>query len=450
MSGSVQQILEGKKITDIDANIGTVSPTSFICAFDILFAVNKSEFHRKIKDLVVSKRPNEKIAINEADDTSSDNRKIFLNSQHSSPSSSYCSNELDETNESISDELSGSNDVKNHFRPTSSSTYKSVMPCELMIFSKTSFSKVLRLLFESKYLDVLNTLFATHIFDDWKYEDIVMLARMGNIKHYKIEDFVTKQGGKADYFYIILRGTCGVYRHQNESGLLRKRLQELQKQADFHDQLYVYHHISSTRLRSHSNQLELSNKEFSKILDDYHGHGNHIHREINNTNTLESTKCRPHTAGELVTKPLAEIKRAEIQKEIESIEEKLSKLNIREGEETTVETIENFEIARLKWPMMFGEESILNPDIGEHPTTIKCLTGCEIFQIHSSQMKSFPNSEHFKEKIQLVAIKPPDDNLVHERISSSKKWEVFKSEYIVSLQTNKIKKSPQKISKFCF
>jgi hypothetical protein len=132
-----------------------------------------------------------------------------------------------------------------------------------------------------------------------------------------------------------------------------------------------------------------------------------------NSTKLNSSKNTSLSIQRII--PAAELIRQDIQLEMDDIEKSLTLLtksysthsnNIKNKSQNVSNNLSNnitrkalnnvrnqrddkLKIHTLYWPMTFGEEAILNPDLGRHPTTVQSVSDCEILLLHQAQLKLF-------------------------------------------------------------
>lgn len=144
-----------------------------------------------------------------------------------------------------------------NFHPSSKTDYKSIhralhpgmfmnyamqSPCEIMMISEKDFQRILYDYVVEEFLRRLKGILASGIFSGWKPEDIIRLARMGQIINVKNGETIVKQGRKPSYLYIILKGMCKVMKKPNRTEMLLQNLSIANEKAEQHDLKYVFHH----------------------------------------------------------------------------------------------------------------------------------------------------------------------------------------------------------------
>lgn len=121
-------------------------------------------------------------------------------------------------------------------------TYQMQSPCELLMMSEKDFQRVLYEAAVQEFSRRLKGIIASGIFKGWKPEELIRLARMGQVLTINNGETIIKQGAKPQYLYIILKGMCKVMKKPNRTEMLLQNLKVSEERADRHDLKYVFHH----------------------------------------------------------------------------------------------------------------------------------------------------------------------------------------------------------------
>jgi len=93
----------------------------------------------------------------------------------------------------------------------------------------------------------------------------------------------------------------------------------------------------------------------------------------------------------------------------------------------------NCELASLKWPMIFGEACVLEPDFGFSRGSIAASTFCDIFTIHKTQMQTFHIQESFLARLNERSVVYPDDEVLVEMMLKRKSWKSYRQSVVDQL-----------------
>jgi CRP-like cAMP-binding protein len=121
-------------------------------------------------------------------------------------------------------------------------SYAMQSQCELLLLNEKDFSRILYDYCVQEFVLRLKGILASGIFRGWKPEDLVRLARMGQIITVKTGETIVKQGTKPSFLYIVLKGMCRVLKKPNRTEMLLQKLTVAEEKAQQHDLKYVFHH----------------------------------------------------------------------------------------------------------------------------------------------------------------------------------------------------------------
>lgn len=328
-------------------------------------------------------------------------------------------------------------------------------PCEFLMVGEQDFD---RLLYDNALAELkarLSAILSSGIFRDWKMEDIIRLARMGQIRTFKRGETILRQGIKPDFLYIVMKGLCKVKKRPHRTEILLQQLNATKKAAEQHDLKYVFHHklekgnlgrklnallpsttvssgtTSSTTTNNHPTNLKaaISAAKAARFLGSRRGK-----KQKKGFATLEQMKDFPTFVALGATQLTdAEIRRQELSAEINRLEVLIRKAHAEDAREqqqrmfhTTVVTVNQkgvkqrlddskpadlafnlgnqlAEIGTLQWPMIFGESCVLDPQHGVSRGMIVADTACDIFMIHKVQIQTFLVDDIFLERVKGIA-----------------------------------------------
>jgi CRP-like cAMP-binding protein/tetratricopeptide (TPR) repeat protein len=115
-------------------------------------------------------------------------------------------------------------------------------PCELLLINERDFYRILYDHSVKAFQQRIQTLRSCGIFQGWKHEDLIRLARMSQLFTFKRGETILQQAKKPDYLYIIQKGLCKVLKRPNRTEMLMQKLQVAKEKAARIDFKYVYHH----------------------------------------------------------------------------------------------------------------------------------------------------------------------------------------------------------------
>jgi CRP-like cAMP-binding protein len=415
-------------------------------------------------------------------------------------------------------------------------TYHMQSPCELLMLCERDFQRILYDYVVNEFMIRLKGILSSGIFKGWKPEELIRLARMGQIISFKNGETIVKQGTKPSFIYIILKGMCKVVKKPNRTEILVQKLQESEEEANQHDRKYFFHHrvannsledkahipyhtgagagedeegggldsrstplltgsggigsaisspcdspipphLSSTQQRS-SSAFPLSSPSLpSKVNSNGTKNGNGgFHNDLVAALTKEKSSVSSMSNKKASLKPKkptkklaftsleemnefpttmilpptklteAEQKRQETQTEINKLKALIHRAQLLDmmeetnayqrrmtrlqqslhrgsassksgqphhlglkqdirSEDAKIQDLayhlsnKYAEIKTIRWPMIFGEACILDPENGVSRGSVIADTGCEVLAIHKIQLQTFPIDEHFIDRV---------------------------------------------------
>lgn len=250
---------------------------------------------------------------------------------------------------------------------------------------------------------------------------------MGLVKCFKARETILSQGTAPEYVYLMMKGMCKVYKRSNHIEILQRMLAEAKEKAEHHDLKYAYHH----KLRNTLNKAKASSKSSNgNAPGSSSGSSSNHHARLNKdtlksfygfSNITESEELRYEM--ELEIQKLA----SQIQKAMGSAASAAAQGDDEHSSCNPTNTVQNeafkaVEVKTLKWPMLFGEACILEPESGTSRGTVVADTACEIFIIHKTQLQTFLVGENLLESTRLRAVQYPEDVVLEKRALFQRDW----------------------------
>ena len=143
----------------------------------------------------------------------------------------------------------------------------------------------------------------------------------------------------------------------------------------------------------------------------------------------------------------AEILRQELGLEIEQVKLKLARARAMETTQnsskaeqkvwTAHDAAVQCEVKVLRWPMLFGEASLLDPDTGTSRGTVVASTCCHVLVLHKTQMQTFHINDDLLTKVRLRAVVYPNDKTIEQNLTRGKAWKEFKAKEMTRIRTTR-------------
>lgn len=257
-------------------------------------------------------------------------------------------------------------------------------PTEVILIPANDFDVCLSHIAEQDFERRVELLNASGLFKgDLKRIDLVRMARMSQIESVAAGTTLLKQGEVPSRLYFVMKGICNVQKKPDRSERTIARIIEVKELIKDHDMKYSFHH----KLRK---DLSAAPVEFGRTTD-------------HNFSTA------------------AEYTRHELEKELADLEEALAREKSQPSEQFVAD------VTKLKWPMVFGENSVSLPDGRGSLGTIIAETYCEILSVHKTHLQTFHLMDDFQERLRIRSVKYPPDDVLAQRREASEKWSAFRA-----------------------
>jgi hypothetical protein len=327
-------------------------------------------------------------------------------------------------------------------------TYTMTTLCELMIINAKDFHRVLYHTAMDEFLKRLQVLQVCGVFSGLDWQDLVRLARMSQVQTYNSGDIILKQGTRPKYIYFVIDGLCQVWAQANNAEIFERQLNELQEKARRHDLKYTYHHkLRTTYTRGDLPQVK-NHKQISALymLQQQRATASAMDMAAHHIDPNSPTAVLNKETNDVYMNlqwetniTSAEILRQELGLEIEQVKVKLARARAAElsnsnyvgtGEHNTWtahDSATQCEVKILRWPMLFGEACVLDPETGTSRGTVVAGTCCHILAVHKTQIQTFHVSDDLLTNVKLRSVVYPDDKTIEESLSRNKKWMDFRA-----------------------
>jgi hypothetical protein len=357
-------------------------------------------------------------------------------------------------------------------------TYTTQSYSEVLLINDRDYFKLLLNLCINDFKKRYDVLKASGVFFGWSDYDLIRIARMGRIRSYKQGDVIIAQKEKPMHLFFMLNGLCKNYKRPNRIEVVERKLAEAKAKAERYDLKYSYHHdlrkdvkhVDVVEVLSSSRNHRLSNVRRPFTSDASSFTGRHLDSAscfgMNHTSVDLSDYQQEDSPSRVITADItshitqSEAERYELEVEIKQLELLHQKLLATAGgvnarPSTATKTIDISavddsicELTTLKWPMMFGEESILEPDIGASRGSIVATTICDVFMVHKSQIQTFHISDSFLSKLREHAIVFPEDDALVDTMIKNKAWKAYRQNIVKNLPKNRWPKQGSKFDPF--
>ena len=304
-------------------------------------------------------------------------------------------------------------------------SYHVQAPTELIMIRRKDFNRHISPNAIKCLEDRLVAIRSTGIFAGYPSTEIVRIARMGFVRHYKSEDIILAQDSVPDKLYIVMKGLCRVIKHPTRAETVVRKLAELQEQAREFDCKYAFHHllrgvatlvpetsVPPDRRSNHVTQSELERYKLDLEI-------NRLQAQLSKAKTQDSKEQQQQQQQQQQPNPISDGSTVSS--------------NISIGK--------NFcEVATIKRPQLFGESCLLEPTNGVSLGTIIADTGCEIFELHKSHIQTIHISESVLDKVRQRSVVYPTDSTLETDIEFQKDWSAYKNALMSSVCQNSAKK----------
>jgi tetratricopeptide (TPR) repeat protein len=293
-------------------------------------------------------------------------------------------------------------------------TYTMSSMCEILICKREDFN---RLLYEAAYSELktrLSIVQGCRVFSEWAREDVIRLARMGQMQVFRSGELILKQGVKPNYLSLIMKGMCKSYKSPNKSSVLSVKLADAEAKAARHDLKYTYHHkLRNTLTKGVLVPHPKASEQYKQSL-------------ASRTHVTVSEALRYSLGVEIKTlkKELAKAIEAELKQQEEE-------LSLDEAVESATSKLS--EVSTLQWPMMFGEACMLDPENGTSRGTIVADTTLEVLSIHKSQLQTFRIRDSVLEKMKYRSVIYPEDEELLLQKERKEQWEYQRQSIVRNL-----------------
>jgi tetratricopeptide (TPR) repeat protein len=297
-------------------------------------------------------------------------------------------------------------------------TYTMTSLCELLVCNQENFEKLLYTHAYDELKSRLDIVEGCRVFSEWNKEELIRLARMGQLQVFRSGDLILKQGVKPNYLSLIIKGMCKSYKSPNKSTVLRGKLAEAEEKAARHDLKYSYHHklkdvMSKGVLVPPTKSSEIQKSKLSS-----------------RTHVTVSEALR-YSLGIEIKMLTKELKRA-VEAEAKAELEEPSMDDVNESI-----TSQLSEISTLQWPMLYGESCLLDPENGTTRGTIVADTTLHVLSIHKSQLQTFRVRENLMERIKYRGVSYPEDEELLREKEQKELWEVQRQSIVRTLSRSK-------------
>lgn len=419
---------------------------------DLLFQSQETNFIKGLrKDIFDCEEMNE-MATNipsAAANTINFSRPSTTNSQVDIPLTARSSN-------SINSKLSDSNNTKHIHKGSfkrlnstenassfqSNNNYRSLAPsifssfttkayCEILLLPDKDFQKYLYNYAATDFQKRYEVIQSCGIFNSLEKNDHIRLVRMSRLQSFKAGEIILSQKQKPDYLYFIIQGLCHVKKKPNSIEVLERDLAQLKSKAEKHDSQYCYNH----KLRNvipHKTFNECIQQNEDKITRPAVLKGmssvKAFYDELAPTSVLRADPLSLLSQSEEYRYKL-ELEIRTVEYQLNSLLERQNKHNLSEASGSITHDIyfdEECDITVLKWPQLFGEACVLEPENGMSRGTITAKTDCEILLIHKVQLKTFQITEEVIEALSRHSVEYPNDRTLVHILFEKKKFLEFK------------------------
>jgi len=299
-------------------------------------------------------------------------------------------------------------------------TYFMSTICELLLVSEANFNRYLYPYAAEDLRKRISVLKSSCVFQDWRTEDLIRLARMGRVQTFRTGEVILTQGDLPSFCYFILKGMCKSYKRPNKCEILDKKLTEAKLKAERHDLKYMFH----AGLRH-----TLSKGSAAKLEAFRQHHHLHQHQHPHHHKHLTEAEVDRHNLGAHISRLEHELARAKAQ------EAKLADEEEANDEEKESVTKKLVEVSTLQWPMLFGEACVQDPDKGFSRGTIIADTTCDILMIHKIQMQTFKVSSTLLDRFTGHSIFYPSDEALVASSERDEAWQTARLAIVSGLWT---------------